>query len=1605
MSDIENQIEIVTEQPLVEIEQGFSIASESNAVILSGLEVTTESTPNQEIVINYGGVDYSKFNQEIDSLQSDILTVKNDLWSLNDDFLNQTVIVSGVVTDLNVANGQITAHTQNLDELLTRTATHDGHLNLLDLQIESTGQSITVLEQGVNNLNDSVVGINGAMNSLSSEIDLNRDGITLQSNSITDLYGQINSTNNSLTVEATAREELSTLVGNLGTDMFAIANRTTSLSAAYGTTANLLGNCEFAANAIGWWINPATGAFLNTILEPDGAGFASELPDFIHSLWVVSQAGAVGDYARIQAQAVPVRPGKWYGISAYTGGHNTVTRIYFEYLTADQVTVTASGFLPASTMDGMEGPTPQLLSSYERLWLNTVAPEDAAVLKIWWYIDQDVAGDTWSYLFRPMVENSWESQEEPSEWVNNVGESLKATADALQVLEASVVTNGENMLLKSEFQTWLNTDYTDLDTEVQAHAQNISDNTSLITLVEGELTALSTTVTKLTAEVGGLFDSGVTWNFDAANEGWAGTSGGYAQAINGHLRPPNVTNDVYVVSPLLTIDGSKYRSVRFRVRKIGAHVGTWNGVLLWTTYTDTVEGTNGKTIGFQEPVWNASTDVAEVQIDNIPWGTDLRTIRIHLYENDPQTASSYIEYDWIAIGRPAPGASTAMLTSEATARANEDSALATRIDTADATLAGKADSTTVQAISNTVTQQGDTLTTHGNQITSLNNTIVNKADSSAVSALDSRVTSVEGVNTSQGTALTQVQARIGVRPNLLKNPSFQNGMTGWGSSGVVFNASNAIWGPTASWAGAAYTGTATLESAKQPIVPNEWYTVSADALNIGASDTYAYVDMQFLDAGGNVVLDGANAGYTGSIDFDVTEARRNTFSTESQAPSNATDLVVRIVFYAKSAVALGARRVKLERGRLPSTIYSEDGFGAAGAEATTALTSTVTQQGNTISSQGGQITNLQNTVANKAESSALNAMDSRVTTAEGTITSHSGSITNLQNTVANKADSSALNALSSTVTQQGNTINAQGTSLTQVRASLGSNPNLLPNGGFENGRWTNGEYGQFHVTDGFWGRTMEHSAPWEINGGGHSVNSLLVSNIGSGVTYVLSCDTVLFANTGSVRVDAWIMDSSGNMISAPSSPSWGASHDFADGYDRRQARSFQFTTPSNAAKIYVRFVWEGVTGCSALGIRQVKLEKGVLPSTPYSSEALQAEQASVTQTLTARTTTNENNISSALAQYFLAVQAGNLVGGMKIGNNGSVVDFAILANIFRIVDPNNSANLLSYTNGNLNVSGMVTGSLLQASAMEMGSTRIHTGGGRLAPFTIKDSKYYVTPGSNTSKELTLDGFISPTSYSGYNHKRFAAYRSDVWLDAQIQGDTGVETAIIEVSYDGGGWQQIISISFDCNYRGGFPIMVRYTTVDSWGTVSFRLRTTQNRTEAMRFTVDIANYNASGNDAGSNSGGSGGGSAPPPTGGGGGEFCVDYETTVLPDGRYVRDLQVGDLVECVDVLTDDRYMFPLQFMAIGYEDCYKVITRHGEVIQSVSTPMNMRDGSIKRTPELYGEELLTYTNGWEVAKIEYVGMRKVCKPDFGDRMFFAGTDISKTIATHNVIMKP
>lgn len=155
-------------------------------------------------------------------------------------------------------------------------------------------------------------------------------------------------------------------------------------------------------------------------------------------------------------------------------------------------------------------------------------------------------------------------------------------------------------------------------------------------------------------------------------------------------------------------------------------------------------------------------------------------------------------------------------------------------------------------------------------------------------------------------------------------------------------------------------------------------------------------------------------------------------------------------------------------------------------------------------------------------------------------------------------------------------------------------------------------------------------------------------------------------------------------------------------------------------------------------------------------------------------------------------------------------------------------------------------------------------------------------------------------------------------------------------------------------------------------------------------------------SGSSSGGGGGIGNP-------GDWCVDWGS-VLPDGRLVRDLEVGELVECVDVRTGRSCMYPLQAIAFGEAECYALECADGAVVvQSRDTKMDLPDGRVLSTEHMLGEEVCTKVDGEyrfsRVRRVRYLGLRPVVKPDLGNRMFFAGVASRATVATHNVQYKP
>lgn len=168
-------------------------------------------------------------------------------------------------------------------------------------------------------------------------------------------------------------------------------------------------------------------------------------------------------------------------------------------------------------------------------------------------------------------------------------------------------------------------------------------------------------ITQLQAGVGEQFDYAQIWYFTNGVDGWTAQSGTPTVTAS-WMKPPSVAKG-YVQSPAsLDINGDEYRQVRLRIRKTG-NPG-WYGFV-----GRNIAGT-WSNLEIPEPDYDES-GIAVVML-NDAWSGSVSQLRVYLAL--APTAKDFFEIDWVAVGRPAPGASSAALTSEAMARATADTA-------------------------------------------------------------------------------------------------------------------------------------------------------------------------------------------------------------------------------------------------------------------------------------------------------------------------------------------------------------------------------------------------------------------------------------------------------------------------------------------------------------------------------------------------------------------------------------------------------------------------------------------------------------------------------------------------------------------------------------------------------------------------------------------------------------------------------------------------------------------------------------------------------------------------------------------------------------------
>lgn len=288
------------------------------------------------------------------------------------------------------------------------------------------------------------------------------------------------------------------------------------------------------------------------------------------------------------------------------------------------------------------------------------------------------------------------------------------------------------------------------------------------------------------------FDSQVIWHFNSqTTEGWTGSAGVPGVSRDGWLRPADSATDPYITSPGgLAVEGAAYRFIMLRFRKTGKPV--WAGEIRWVSAGENFNNTKRYIVA--EPEY--ADGVATLTVRDIPWTGNIDRIRLDL--TNQQDASNFIEFDWIAVGRPAPGASTAALqdvrstlsnalTSEAQARSTLAAQMRGSYDGSDLekvtsgllyqekTARVTAIQAEVKARESLQTQFNDnkaavsgelsSLTTEqraqASRIGGLETSLGKKADATALTSLTQKVEQQGATLTSQGAALTSLTNRVG----------------------------------------------------------------------------------------------------------------------------------------------------------------------------------------------------------------------------------------------------------------------------------------------------------------------------------------------------------------------------------------------------------------------------------------------------------------------------------------------------------------------------------------------------------------------------------------------------------------------------------------------------------------------------------------------------------------------------------------------------------------------------------------------------------------------------------------------------------------------------
>jgi len=331
-----------------------------------------------------------------------------------------------------------------------------------------------------------------------------------------------------------------------------------------------------------------------------------------------------------------------------------------------------------------------------------------------------------------------------------------------------------------------------------------------------------------------------------------------------------------------------------------------------------------------------------------------------------------------------------------------------------------------------------------------------------------------------------------------------------------------------------------------------------------------------------------------------------------------------------------SQTVSNHTGRLASIDTTLSANGASinqNAQAISAVQGDLASLSSTVSTQGASIN--QNAQAITTANQSIASLTTRVSSAESSISSQSSAITSLQGSVA--------------------------TLTTRINAA---NPNLLKNGGFENGmaNWSVTNGGPFaSQLSGSWG-TVARTTSNVANGAYIVIVSDLVSVYQ--VTHTLSAESAFYINGGTgvgYTEIIWYASNGTTELRHDFGPQLTATYDFTLNGEGRRLLTWSIFPPAGAALARVVLTARKDSGTlTSLDWRQIKLEASTM-ATPYSSEAQIVQTASAVSTLNGSVATLSSTVSTQGAsisslQSASSTQAGQIASMQTtIGTQGSTI--------------------------------------------------------------------------------------------------------------------------------------------------------------------------------------------------------------------------------------------------------------------------------------------------------------------------------------------------------------